>query len=510
MEFSTHKENISVYETAFQGSAEHAVDCDITLPEYLPDIVRILRCSAVPGVHSHQVTGDRITAECDCIVRVLYICEQGKIRCFEQTLNFSKQIELKNSENVSDIFVGAKTEYINYRVSGQRSFEVHGALTVFARGNAKKRYEPVSSTEGGNVTARCENMQVCDLISITEKSFSVSETCETGSVTGAIGAVIAAGASAVIDEVKVISDKLFLKGELIVRTICTQQESCEVMSMENIIGINQIIEAPDITEDCDADVELSVAALDVRSRFDSAGDKTLLDVAATVNVSAYGYQSRQITVIKDAYSTKYETELKKTGIYINSLEEKLEDTFLCRGTADLSTTGMTKILSFMCGDVTAGFSVREDSIAVSGEITADIIYEDAKGEIAFAQRQIPYEYKRQLHADDTVLTCRPCCSVRAYSFVMGEGNQLDARIELTVRGFVFRETEKNVVTDINIDKSRMKNLKTASLTIYFADGGENLWDIAEHFNTTVDAIMRDNHIQDGVIEKKCKLLIPKV
>ena len=40
MDFNVRKDYISVCETAFQGNAEHAVDCDITLPEYLPDIVR--------------------------------------------------------------------------------------------------------------------------------------------------------------------------------------------------------------------------------------------------------------------------------------------------------------------------------------------------------------------------------------------------------------------------------------------------------------------------------------
>ena len=509
MDFNVHKENISVCETTFQGNAEHAVDCDVTLPEYLPDIVRILRCSAVPGVQSHQITGDRISAECECLIRVLYVCEQGKVRCFEQTLHFSKQIELKSADS-SDIFVGAKTEYINYRVSGQRRFEVHGAVTVFARASGKKRYEAVSAAEGGNITARCENVDICDLTSITEKIFTVTETCETGSISEPIGAIIGSYSSAVIDEIKVISNKLFLKGELLVRTVFTEQDSLEVMSIDNVININQIIEAADITEDCDADAELTVTSLSVRSRYDSAGSKNLLDVSATVAVSVHGYVNRQITVIKDAYSTKYETELKKAGIYVNSLEEKIEDTFLCRGTVDISTTGITKVLNFTCSDITAGFSVREDCVAVSGEVTADIIYADAKGEPAFAQRQIPYEYKRQLQAEDAVLTCRPNCAVTASSFVMGENNQLDARVEINVRGFIFREQEKSVTTELSVDKSKVKTLKTASLTVYFADSGESLWDIAERYNTTVDAIMRENHISDGTVAKNSRLLIPKI
>lgn len=510
MDFDTRREHISMYETTFQGSAEHAVDCDITLPEYLPDIVRILRCSATAGVQSHQVTGDRITAECDCIVRVLYVCEEGKIRCFEQTLHFSKQIELKSTDNITDIFVGAKTEYLNYRVSGQRKLEVHGALSVFARGNAKKQFEVISAAEGGHITARCENLQITDLMSVTEKPFAVSETCEAGGAAGTIGAVIATGASAVIDELKVISGKLFLKGELIVHTVCTQQDTCDVVCMDNMIAINQIIEAPDITEDCEVDAQLNVLSLDVRSRFDSAGDKTLLDISATVNISAYGYINRQITVINDAYSTKYESQVKRTGIYINRLEEKVEDTFLCRGAADLSATGMTEVLSFTCSDITASFSVREDSVVINGDVTADIIYRDAKGEPAFAQRQIPYEYTRRLSADGAILTCRPSCSVTASGFVISENSRLDARIEINVRGFIFREYEKNIASEITVDKSKIKTLKTASLTVYFADGGENLWDIAERYNTTVDAVMRENHISDSIVDKSCKLLIPKV
>lgn len=509
MEFNSNKDCINTCETSFQANAEQSIDCDVTLPEYMPDIVRILRCSAVAGVQSHQINGDRITAECECLIKVLYICEEGKIRCFDQNVHFSKQIELKSADAITDVFIGAKTDYVNYRISGQRKFEVHGAVTVFAKADTKKKHSFINDVEGGGITARCENCEVSDLASITEKTFAVSETIDAGTLSESIGAIISQSAVAVTDELKIISDKLFLKGEIIIRTGFTGSDSCQVQTLESAININQIIEAPDITEDCEVDASLSVMSLEIRPRFDSAGDKNLLDISATLGFSAHAYRTRQVACIKDAYSTKYESKLKKSIIYIPALEEKIDDSFLCRGIADLSTTGMTKILIFNCQNTASTFTVIEDGIAISGEVTADIIYEDANGDIAFAQRQIPFEYKRPLQSEN-VLTCKPHCTATASSYVMNEGNRLDVRIEIHVQGFVFSEKEKNIVTEIDVDKSKVKAVKTASLTVYFADGDESLWNIAEKYNTTVDAIVRENNLTDNTIEKKCKLLIPKV
>lgn len=506
MEFNTNKDCISVCEEMAQGSAEHPIDCDITLPEYLPDIVRILRCTATAGVQSHSVTGDRITAECDTKVRILYICSEGKLHCFEQNLQFAKQLELKSGDS-SQIFVGAKTDYINYRVSGQRRLEVHGAISVFAKTTLKKQYNLISNAQGCAVTCRKEDMTVCDLQSVVEKHFNITETLDAGSLSEPMGAILSTQGTATIDELKIISDKLFLKAQIILRTVFKGQESHCIQSLDNVININQIIEAPDIAENQDIDARLCVSSLDVRPRFDSAGNKNFLDVSASLTFSAYGYCVRGISGVRDAYSTKYESDVTRATVYLPCLEEKIDDTFLCRGICDLSTTGMSEILSFSCGNVSSAFSISEDGISINGEITADIIYRDRNGDISFAQRLIPYEYKRNIQCDG-VLTCKPHTTATASSYILSDSDRLDVRVELQVCGFVFSEKEKSIITDISLDTSCPKSVKSAALTVYFAEAGEGLWDIARKYNTTVEAIAKENNIDTIITDKKCKLLIP--
>jgi hypothetical protein len=164
----------------------------------------------------------------------------------------------------------------------------------------------------------------------------------------------------------------------------------------------------------------------------------------------------------------------------------------------------------MCTDITYGFSVFDSSCSVNGQVTTEIIYEDTTGEICYTQREIPFEYKKQAIIEDAILSCNPSCNISAFSFVLNGDNQLDVRIEININGFIFCEKEKLVTTLLSVNKERVKKVKTASLTIYFADSGEAIWDIAEKYNTTVDAVMRENHLTESSIKDKCKLLIPRM
>ena len=509
MEFNVQKEYIQLHKTDFRGRSEQSIDCDVTLPEYLPDIMRIVRCSCVPGVRSHQVNGDRITAECTCALRVLYMNEQGALFCYEQNIQFTKQLEV-NSEDTREFFVGAKADYMNYRVSGQRRFELHGAVTIFAKACDSRKYEVITDAYGDGITLKSEKTTVSNLKCVVEKPFTITETCDAGALSEPIGTIIACSSAAVIHQVKIISNKVFLKGELIIHSAFTGAESQQVQTLENVLAINQIIEAPDITEECHIDSSLTVTDLEIKPRFDLSGNKNLLDITACVNFSGYSFENSEISLVKEAYSVTYETDVKKSIVYTTAITEEIENTFLCRGVADLSTTGIEAVLSFMCNDITSGFSVQENNCIITGELSIEIIYRDMKGEICFAQRHIPYEYTMPIPENDGILTCNPHCTLCAISYVINSDDRLDIRAEINVRGVIFCEKELSAITDLAVNKDKIKSTDTASLTIYFANKGEALWNIAEKYNTTVERIVKENALTETTVKENCKLLIPKM
>lgn len=510
MDFNIVKDSISLCEAPLKINGEYAVDCDVTLPEYLPDIVRILRCTIIPGVSSHRRDGERITVEGKYIVRVLYICEKGEIHCCEQKSNFVKQLELKDADEHSDFFVSAITDYANYRVSGQRRFEVHGSVTISALCVGKACCEFISDAHGDGITVKSAETELCDLTGIVENAFTITQTCDAGELSEPMGAVIDCHSFAVIEELKVVSEKLFLKGELRIIISFAGSESNEVQTLERSIALSRIAEAAHFTEDCRICSRLAVTDIDIQTRYDSSGEKNLFEVSAALNLSVQGYTKRKTRLISDAYSVAYETDVQKTMLQIPLIEAETDDNFLCRGVADLSPTGVREVLSFVCKSTGCTFSVDGGSALFAGNIAVDIILRDNSGEICFVQRQIPYEYRKNIDNPQLNLSCNPHCTVTASSFVITEGSRLDIRAELNIRGFIFAKSSLMAVSRLTVDKEKPKVRRGSSLTIYFAEEGERLWDIAEKYNTTVQAITGENHISEGCVERKCRLLIPAI
>ena len=82
MELQHTTQSVGSLETVYDGKLEQAVDGDITLPEYCPDILRILKCGMEPSIHAVQATGERVNIDGSARITVLYAGEGGALQSF--------------------------------------------------------------------------------------------------------------------------------------------------------------------------------------------------------------------------------------------------------------------------------------------------------------------------------------------------------------------------------------------------------------------------------------------
>ncbi|MDO4419541.1 MAG: hypothetical protein Q4B92_04170 [Ruminococcus sp.] len=60
------------------------------------------------------------------------------------------------------------------------------------------------------------------------------------------------------------------------------------------------------------------------------------------------------------------------------------------------------------------------------------------------------------------------------------------------------------------DCGKLQGDDTCALTLYFAESGEKVWDIAKRYRTDKAALCIENNLKEQSLAEKMLLLIPKV
>lgn len=507
MNINTVNTDISMKRLAFEEAAEQQIESDITLPDYFPDIVRVIKCTLKANIVSVSSGGNRITADGNAIISVLYICESGKLHCFEQKIPVSKYVETPKAEEYTCI-ASAKTQYVNCRVISQRRIDIRGSIGIDFKAYEKCDKRIVSSCENKNIQLRTKSANVSNLKDCVSRCFSMNETIEIGASQGSIGQIVRCNAIAVLDSTKLVAGKILVKGELKVKVVFLTDGECALEKIENSMPISQIIEAA-TTESCSDFVTLCVPSVEVHAKTDSSGALRLIDVSAVIRADVSVYENEEIQYSTDAYSTEYETDFQRESVELKSIFEKFSDTYLCKGSVEISGSAVKSIEDIFCNGLNYTVSLSGNEMLISGKANVSFLAVNSEDELQSFDRELDFQYKRATTLGESFSAS---CNVTptGIDYILSAENKLDIRIETEISGLIFDASKKQIISDISCDEAKKKKKRSAALTIYFAQQGEEIWEIARRYNTRVDLICAENNINSDCVEQNQKLYIPSV
>ena len=131
MEFKINRETVPAAECIYEGVQEQTVELDYILPDYYPDIFRLIRCRVTPVITGCTFSGDRINYELRGDIRILYCGEEDSvIRCVSQRQSFSRSVELGRSCSSPVYTLTPKTDHVNFRAVNKRRLDMRGAVSV--------------------------------------------------------------------------------------------------------------------------------------------------------------------------------------------------------------------------------------------------------------------------------------------------------------------------------------------------------------------------------------------
>jgi len=507
MEFQHTTQNVGSLETVYDGKLEQAVDGDITLPEYCPDILRILKCTVEPSVHSAQATGERVAVEGAARVHVLYAAEDSTLQSFEQTYPFTRASEIAGLGENAAIRAAVKTEFANARAVSPRRLDIHGMLSIHQQARRRREDAVLTQLSGGGIQALGDTIKLSSLEALHNTIFPLNEVIEVAPENPPVDQILLRRASVIPTEVKAIKNKLLVKGNLDTTVVYNSRGVKDPVRVAHTMPISQIIEAPGVTEQTANTLRLRVNSLDVTPKPDSNGAARLMEIAARVAADIKGYVPVELQVVKDAYSTLGGIALDTRRLETRELVESFREPFLAKHSFDFSD-GIQGVQLLTAELSPPEIGIQGDSVQVSGKLKLHAVYSNQEGQVENAEKQLPYTFRRVIKKNGGNLGAEVDVDLLNIQESVN-GDHLEVRAELVVNGDVYAAGTATVVNAVNANEEEVLPARSP-LTIYFAAEGEPVWDIAKRYRTTVDSIRQENELTSDHAMAGQMLLIPSV
>ncbi|MDR2686792.1 MAG: DUF3794 domain-containing protein [Oscillospiraceae bacterium] len=507
MELQHTTQSVGSLETVYDGKLEQAVDGDITLPEYCPDILRILKCGMEPSIHAVQATGERVNVDGSARITVLYAAEDGTLQSFEQSYPFSRGADVGNLNDQCAVTASARAEYANARAVSPRRLDIHGMLTIPLQARRRREDAVLTGVTGGGMQTLSAQVSLSSLEALHAVSFPLSEVIEIEPGAPAVDQIVLRRAAAVATEVKAIKNKLLVKGSLELRVAYRSRGAKEPVQVLHSMPISQIIEAPGVSETTANTLRLRIGSLDAAPKADGSGEARLLEINARVGAEVRAYAPVELPVVQDAYSTQCGVTLESRRLDTRQLLESFRESFSARDSFDIP--GKIQGLQLLAGELLpAEIAVKDGAVAAVGRMKANAVYIDGEGKAATIEKELSFSFRRALKKSLPGALAEVELELLSVQGSVS-GDTLEVRAELAACGDVFIAETRSVVGSVSYDECEAPP-RRSPLTIYFAADGEPLWEIAKRYRTTVDAVRQENELTAESAAAGQMLLIPCV
>lgn len=504
MDISLKRENYKFLNVLGDTTAEEMVEFDITLPEYMPEILRIIKTNVYPKILSCRISGERVTVDGVCEIRMIFTAEDGGLHTYSQSQQFTKYFESESYSESIDVTSKATVAFVNCRATSNRKAEIKTGISIRVKVFGENSQEILCPCEESGIEQKTVSSDAVGLGCRKTGRFALSDTIVPEN---SAYCIVNSSASAICTDVRKINNKLMVRGEAVVR-ICYVKESDKNKTdvIKHIIPINQIMEFEGMEERFTGNVSFDVCYVDVIPKGESSGSISSMDVSVGVDVCVSMWEQKSVSLINDAYGVDAVLDLKKSVFnFYNSISE-ISECFVVEDSFAEPSDGIEQIIDVM-GDI-SGYKVKYENstLKISGVVNVSVILKDKNGNYTNLVKSMDYCYCAELGGEYEKFLCEPEISLLSVECSRGVSG-MDARAELNIVGIVFEKLEVEAVTDICKSEAPVLRKQNA-ITVYFPENEESLWSIARRYNTTVKAIAEENALEGETTENLKILFIP--
>ncbi len=504
MELKLTRQPLFINEPLIDQKVEQPIECDALLPDYCPDIVRILKCSVAPTVTGRRASPGKLELEGMAVITVYYISTGDGIAHGEYKVPFSRIVEMKADHPAPVLSLSPRVDYVNCRAVNQRRLDIRGALVIGVRATGSREEQVTAEGEGMGLQLKREQADASRLLGQCARESHVTERVDLPHGKPPVQAIVRVGAAAQAVEVKQVAGKAVIRGELTLH-ILYQSAPGEFGQLDYTLPTNTICELDGLTEESVCDVWQQVTSVTAEPAATEDGEYRCLSIDALVESQVRGWQPYTARYCSDCYSTSNLCTFRTRTASISRVCRAVRETVSCKETIPLPEKAES-VVDLWCEVIGAEPRSESGGPVAALRLAVSMFARMEDGQIYYFDKVLELSHKLPCDAEGAALEARASCQGCGWS--VSGGTDLEIRCDIQLCGVLLCQGRAALLEDIQVDEGKAKeDAAPRGLYLYLADPGETLWDIAKRYNTNIDRITQENPEEQQAPDRRV-LLIP--
>ena len=477
------------------------VDCSIILPDYFPDVMKILRYTAKTVKSPVFSEGGLETVSGNINIEVNYISEEGELCSCSQLQPFSHGFDC--GENIMAAEADVSVGEIGCRAVNKRRIDLHGSIEIVLKTVCGEERKTLSSAEGAGAVSKTENIETVSFVGEFYKHFTLEEKGEPGYGKPPFGKILRSSAVAEVTECHVIQDKIVTKGEVKVEVLWVPEEGFETEEKGPFISkfsfpVSRMVDAKGIllSDICDASYEADFPEIN------PSDDGQSISLKIKIGIFARVYRKENFKYISDMFSTEYEAKTEKEKITVINEAFPLSMTEPFFEKIDLPETA-DKVIDMWIENDSSKIS-QDGKIFIATKLC--LFAKDPDGTPVYFEKLVEKEIASPTKGKNVVFH-NLSVKTADKEFVITGDRKAEISADMLIDGTAYVSLSTETVLECSLSTEKKIEHGDFALTLCFAEKGEKIWDIAKKYRVSVENIMKENDISEEILSEKKMIII---
>ena len=482
--------------TVFSQTREFPVECDLILPDYYPEISRILDCRIVLSEEAVTVTSDKISVAGKADVRLLYISTAAELRSYDSILKYTRIVSGGDFEQGDICFAEQTVTAINYQAVSPRRIQIHASTAVKVKVMRISDLLLFTDADNLNIQKRITERTGIQINTMQYMRFDLEDKISLPVPRESITGMLRSSVRIIWSEIKTTDHKVMLSGTAEIAFVYIGDDNTVSREYNVSLPVKTIKEVFGICEGDSCCVNMMNTVLSIDLKNPAVGEN---EAAISVQVCALVVAGceKEYQAVTDVYSLRGELKPQKQSVFTPERIIQKNEMIDVSGEIPVYDMSIKKVCDNDAADIVCTVAAEGDGMRLNGSFNMrTIVMAEDNGYYCFS-RSCSFEY-----AVPEAPSSYYDVSILPLSFRTEITNEGKLRYygKLQINMIVLPGTEEEIITSAECVSDETQQA-SERIILYYGEKGESLWQIAKENKATPESISVFNNVKTDILQE---------